>query len=494
MVFWGTSSSVVGPDTSRLYGFTMGDEAVTDVLGAEQVAISGVVQANGRDLRGENTSSYIAGVEAGAPRCVGCHVSTPDGTAMAFTDDYPWNMGMASVETGMSGALPTYVTAGAQEFMKMPFLGTAAMLPTPWETGDRTMLATMGRRASYIYVDYDKKPEPLQHDLIWMDLTSPFTLPATAAVPAPNAGCTPPWADDQCYSDPRQQAAVARETALLSTKGAGWDVLYTDAGGSISNPVASHTDLRIAYSVSESSIDGHPDWHNNTADIKVLTLTGPRQAGTATALAGASDPAQLEYYPAFSSDDAFVAFNRAPAPTNKSRCRQGTGTPACVNSPTGLGENPDGPYYNRKGEVYIVPSAGGEPHRLRANDPVMCSGEASPGVLNSWPKWSSTVREYQGKKYYFVIFSSARAYPGQFDLAPTAYTPPILNKSSALYMSVIEQDIASGAIVSYAPIYLWNQNYLATGPETYEELKTANLTPAWEDFSIPSVPPVIIVK
>ena len=61
-------------------------------------------------------------------------------------------------------------------------------------------------------------------------------------------------------------------------------------------------------------------------------------------------------------------------------------------------------------------------------------------------------------------------------------------------MSVIEQDIATGALTSYAPIYLWNQNYLATGPESYEELKTANLTPAWEDFSIPSVPPVIIVK
>ncbi len=492
MVFWGTSSSVVTQSSSRLYGFTMGDEAVTDVLGAEQVAISGVLQGNGRDYRGENMSSYIAGVDPGAPRCIGCHVSTPDGTAMAFTDDYPWNMGIGSVETGMSGGLPAYVSTGAQELMKMPFLGTAAMLAEPWATGDRTMLTTMGRRTNYVYVDYDKKPEPLVHDLIWIDLQTNAAIPTTM----PASTCSGlPWADD-CYSGyEREQAMLAREKALLAARGTGWDVLYTDPNGSISNPVASHSGMRIAYAVSTSSIDGHPDWHNNDADIKVLTLSGPRQtAGAAAALAGASDPNQLEYYPAFSSDDALIAFTRAPAPSNKSRCRQGVGEPACNNAPASLGENPDGPYYNRKGEIFVVPSEGGEPHRLRANDPVACSGEASPGVLNSWPKWSSTVRDYEGKKYYFVIFSSARTYAGQFALEPTAYTPPIETKSSNLYMSVIEEDPTTGQITSYAPIYLWNQNYLATGPDTYEPLQTANLTPAWEDFSIPSVPPVIIVK
>jgi hypothetical protein len=104
------------------------------------------------------------------------------------------------------------------------------------------------------------------------------------------------------------------------------------------------------------------------------------------------------------------------------------------------------------------------------------------------------VRDQDGKNYYFIICSSARAYDGQFALTPTAYTPPIETKSSQLYMSVIEHDPATGTIVSYAPIYLWNQNYLATGPDTYEELATANLTPAWEDFSIPAVPPVVVVK
>src|SRR5688572_17090071 len=37
MVFWGTESSVVAAGTSRLYGFTMGDEAVVNTLSTEQV-------------------------------------------------------------------------------------------------------------------------------------------------------------------------------------------------------------------------------------------------------------------------------------------------------------------------------------------------------------------------------------------------------------------------------------------------------------------------
>src|SRR5690606_29048140 len=131
------------------------------------------------------------------------------------------------------------------------------------------------------------------------------------------------------------------------------------------------------------------------------------------------------------------------------------GSPAlCDNYAMDLGANPDGPYYNRNGEIFIVPAAGGTPHRLRGNDPVMCGGEVSPGVLNSWPKWSSTMREHNGKQYYFVIFSSARAYPDQFELTPTDFTPPIETKSSQLYMSTIEVDPATGAMTSYGAIYL----------------------------------------
>ncbi len=469
MVFWGTSSSVVEPGSSRLYGFTMGDEAVVDTLRAEQVTgITGVYNPTGADLRGSTPETANAGFAVGAPRCVGCHNATPDGTAMVFSDDYPWNMGIASVEAGVAGSSPTYVTAGALEVMKIPYLGTGTMMPTPWAEGDRTLITTMGRRSGYVYIDWVTKPVPLLHDLMWIDLATPANI--TGATPA------------------------AREMSIMAAQNTAWGIITSEIG-SISNPNSAKTTMQVAYSVSETSADGHPDWHNNTSDIHVLTMTSPRAAaGPSVKLAGASEPGMLEYYPSFSPDDAFIAFNRAPQPTNLSRCKQDpNSTPPCANNPATLGENPDGPYYNRKGEVYIVPSAGGTPHRLRANDPVSCSGETSPGVLNSWAKWSSAVREHEGKNYYFIIFSSARAYEGQFELTPTVYTPPISTKSSQLYMSVVEHDPATGETVSYAPIYLWNQNYLATGPDTYEELKTANLTPAWEDFSIPPVPPVVVV-
>lgn len=497
MVFWGTSTSVVEPGSSQLYGFTMGDEAVAKTLSAEQVTgIQSVMQANGRDLRGENVGSYAAGFNPGVPRCIGCHSATPDGTAMAFTDDYPWNMGMASVDAMTApGAPPTYLTPAARELMKIPFLGTAAMLATPWAAGDRTMITTMGQRSSYIYIDYSAaKPEPTLHDLVWMDLAAAGTIPS--AVPAAEGAPTVPWPDATYSGYQRQEAAQARETAILGLRNTAWGILATEPGKSVSVPAAAKKGLQIAYVVTDSTKDGHPDWHANTADIKILNLTSPRvPAGAAAPLAGASDPTLLEYYPAYSPDDQFIAFTRAPTPSVATRCAQNPdASPPCINNPASLGENPDGPYYNRKGEIFVVPAAGGTPHRLRGNDPVMCGGEVSPGVNNSWPKWSSAVRTEDGKTYYFVIFSSTRAYPDQFNLTPTKYTPPIDTRSSQLYMSVIEHDPATQTMTSYAAIYLWNQNYVVTGPDSYEELKTANLTPAWEDFTIPTVPPTVIVK
>jgi len=124
-----------------------------------------------------------------------------------------------------------------------------------------------------------------------------------------------------------------------------------------------------------------------------------------------------------------------------------------------------------------VPSAGGTAVRLRANDPSACSADAevSPGVINSWPKWSPIVNsDGSGNKYYFLVFSSARKYPGQFTLTPGAYTPVGLDsRSSQLYLATIVVD-PSGNITDYPAVYLWNQT-----------ADTSNLTPAWDDFQIP---------
>jgi hypothetical protein len=482
MVFWGTQSSVVAPGSSRLFGFAVGDEAVVETLRAEQSVMTGVLHEGGRNLRGEETP--VAGFQAGQVRCIGCHVSTPDGDAVAFTDDWPWNKILASVAAGTPGALPAYVSAGAQVLLKMPFLGTQAMSPGHWAAGDRILVTTFGRRPGYVYVTYEaERIIPQQHDLIWIDLETAATLPNSP----------PPGTYQGPFSTERDNAMMARETAIMNAMGTAWGP-FTLQGetGSVSNPDWSNSGALIAYSSSESSIDGHPDWHNNTSDIHLVDYNN-RQGGPVIPLPGASDPAALEYYPAFSPDDTLIAFTRAPAPSNTSRCKQDPAN-GCVNNPGGLGQYPDGPYYNRNGEIFVV-GGDGVPVRLRANDPVACSGEVSPGVLNSWPKWSSTPREHEGKRYYFVIFSSARSYPGQFSLTPTEYTPPISTQSSQLYMTAVEVDIASGAILqTYPAIYIWNQNYVVVPPDQVMPLATSNLTPAWEDFSIPEVPPVRIVE
>ena len=68
-----------------------------------------------------------------------------------------------------------------------------------------------------------------------------------------------------------------------------------------------------------------------------------------------------------------------------------------------------------------MPRAGGTPTRLSANDPMECSAAVSPGVGNSWPKWSPSVQTSGTTKYYWLTFSSMRQAGGK----PQIYVAPI---------------------------------------------------------------------
>ena len=517
MVFWATTSSLVTRTSSRLMGFAVGAEGVVPTLSAVEVQTGNIPGEDGALARGfyacggevqrpactgaptDATNCCVpTGFEFGQVECVGCHVSTPDGKAVLFTDNWPWNKVAASIEPGTTGALPATVTDYASDMMKQPWLGMQALSPAHFSSepgGQRIVITSYGVRANPVTEPF-ASVQPTRHELAWFDLAAQDPNPLT------------PYPEAFPLENPYGEVRTQRQTKVGAGRGVAWGPLRENIGENFNavTPTWSNDGVSIAYvSTDFSSTDGHPDWTANTADIRVVPYNA-KLGGTSVPLQGASDPAFLEYYPEYSVDDAFVAFTRAPAPTptanGQRRCvpvqdANGNVTTCPVGPPV---ENPDGPYYNRNGEIYIVPRAGGVPTRLVANDPVSCTGETARGSINSWPKWSPGSRtpeglavpdKANGKTYYFLIFSSGRQYPGSFDLPKARLTPAVSNKSSQLYMAPIVVDDATQAITTYPAIYLWNQNVLvdvATGTSTVSN--TSNLTPAWDNFSIPPVPPV----
>lgn len=452
MVFWTVNSSQVTPESSKLLGFTVGDEGVTEVLKPATLDFAGVLHEDGGSLRG----TYGGGKPGFAPgdvQCIGCHISTPDGAAVVFTDDWPWNKAIASVEEESAGQIPSYLTPGGRALLKMPWLGTQAMSPAYFEDGNRLLLASYGQRT-----DPFSNTSGQNDRLIWIDLSTAATI------------------DDAVPTNDPQGAAQARNQAIAAAEGTAWGQLAMGGqSGAAVTPDWSHDGSFIVYVTSDNTPNGHPGYDALTADLYRVPFND-RAGGAVQAIPGASSPDYYEYYPAISPDDRLIAFNRAPT-KNGATCPVGT----C----------PDGPYYNRHAEIQVIPADGGTPSRLRANDPVACAGDdLNDGLINSWPKWSPTASSVGGKTYYFLIFSSARTYPGSFDIPASQYTPPTLDtRSSQLYMAAVVVDDMTGAVTSYPGVYLWNQNTVVAGM-TVEEIVSSNLTPAWDDFVIPEVPSV----
>jgi hypothetical protein len=218
----------------------------------------------------------------------------------------------------------------------------------------------------------------------------------------------------------------------------GWGIVARDGdANSAGAPSWGHKNDVIAYSSTDvGTKDGRMDCSstpNCKSDIVVVPFNDGK-GGAAKPLGGASDPAFNEYYPAFSPDDQLVAFNRVPAGASM--------------------------YNEPKAEVYVVAAAGSSPVRLLGNDPAACSGQASPGVQNTWPKWAPGPSQgTDGKIYYWVTFSSSRS--------------PVAKGKQQLYVSGIVLDPSNQTVQSYPAIYLWNQSPTVN-----------NLIPAWDNFAI----------
>jgi hypothetical protein len=439
LVYWATTSSEVGPNTSKLVGFDVGDEGVIDALRVPQVDDRGILQEGGRDLRGKYDQAR--GVPAGHVQCIGCHTSTPDGEAVAFTDHWPWNTVLASVQAESVGRAPAYLSSGAQRMLNQPWLGMATFSESHWRTGDRVLVTSYSpRNPSKGGVGFsDGAPYPSRRDVLaWFDLEAMAT-----------------FATDQTKGDVQQQL----NDQVVAQVGTGFGLLQLQGETrSAVTPNFSHDGRRIVYTSADSTQDGRIGPNNQEVDLHVV-LYNERTGGAVTPLKGAAEPKVAEYYPAYSEDDRLVAFTR-------------------------VGKLDQGQiYYRPDGEIYVVPSDGGEASRLAANDPPTCSGQKSPGVINSWPKWSPAVTFWPSRAefeanftYYWVIFSSARAYDGQFMLPKTQYSPSD-TRSSQLYMAAIVRNEDTKQLATFPAVYLWNQ-----------DPATSNLTPAWDDFKIPPVP------
>lgn len=206
----------------------------------------------------------------------------------------------------------------------------------------------------------------------------------------------------------------------------GWGVLRrTGDSASAGAATFSHDGQRVLY-VSASNIGSGVT--STDGDLRIMPYAN-RQGGASTKVQGASEAAWNEYYPTLSPDDILVAFNRVP---------QGMTS-----------------YNNAAAEVFVVPTDGGTALRLPANDPPACGGAKSPGVTNSWPKWSPETAVAGARRYYWLIFSSTRNGGGQ----PQLFLAPLVNDG--------------GTLRGYPALYLWNQ-----------PANEANHTPAWDVFKL----------
>jgi hypothetical protein len=465
MVFWTVNSAKVTPDSSKLLGFAVGDEGVAEALKLTDVAWKGQIGEDGSVLRGYYDKQPLAGFTNGQVRCIGCHTSTPDGAAVVFTDDWPWSKAISSVTAGSVGQIPTWVSPGASALLRMPWLGTQTMSKAHWMPGDRVLITSYGVKTKSgkprdkawfgeIYADPAPPDKVGTHQLAWFDMEATATI-NVAVTNMPDYG--PPLMD--------------RQAAALAAKGTAWNTIATGDTDSAVLPNMSHLGDKIVYVTTDYAPDGHPDYTATRADVKIVGYNN-RAGGTSQPLAGASDANLLEYYPSFSADDKWITFTKAPKPG---------------------GTSPDGPYYNRFGEIMVIPSAGGTATRLAANDPNSCAGDVpSRGVINSWPKWSPDAFSAHGKTYYFVIFSSARKYGDEFAKQfqlPTseASTFSGLNDSSQLWLGAVVVDDTTGAVETYPALYVWNQNRLASNTGVGTGIQFSNLTPAWDPFTLPPV-------
>jgi hypothetical protein len=482
LVFWSTASFATTSTSTNLQGFTVGDEGTTTVLTPPQVAQQ--VLATPPD--GGNLQATLQPVQ-----CIGCHTATPDGLYVGFTAQWPWPNALASVQVGSSGAQPPWLSPGAIENLSpnvgFPAVGNGQYLGGGFTTAtnniDNVMLGTQTFSAAHYTTGDRIEIAQLGNSLDQPDnsggVEQPIQLACQGGGPDPCSGGVVTSQLSWINLEWAGSADAGRPSAApAAPNNGGWGVLArTGDSNSAGTPNWSNNGTWVAYtSAPDGTMDGRLEGPvpagpapaagapvqaavipPASADIKWIPYNANNPppggaGGPATSLAGASDPTLNEYFPAFSPDDALIAFNSVPVA--------------------------DSMYNQPLAELYVVPfngGKGGTAVKLVANDPVACTGVVSPGVQNTWPKWAPnpktagdagvvSAQTVGGLTYYWVTFSSTRSATSM--------------GKEQLYVAGITVD-SMGNIKTYAPIYLWNQSDTVN-----------NLIPSWGEFSLP--PPTIM--
>jgi hypothetical protein len=345
-------------------------------------------------------------------QCIGCHVATPDSGYLAFVDHWPWNSVIANITPDNVGAPLPNLGDGGLLALNKPWAGMPAFSKAFWDGTRRYMVTTSSQRSDDSPWSTDNR-EPAK--LVYYDLNS--------AAPAAVNGQIVPRQGQQYF-------VIARNN---------------DPHFGAAFPSWSHDGNTIVYcSTSGANMDGRLE--KGATDLYAVPFNNG-QGGDAKPLMGAATAEWEEYYPAFSPDDAFVAFDRVTAGTRM--------------------------YNNTAAELFVIPSVGGDAHRLRANDPPACSTKKSPGLNNLSPKWSPSFTQVGNRKFYWVVFSSNRAGLPPVK-SPYKQEDQGMVQISQVYIAAIV--VEGDKITSYPAIYLWNQ---AT--------TTTNLTPAWDMLAIPKL-------
>jgi hypothetical protein len=420
IVYWAADPSAVGVQNVTTVqdttSFLRGFKAGEEGV-ADTLKFSQVKQSSRTDASSKRT-----------PTCIGCHSATPDDGFIAFVDNWPWNAVIAGVKSDNTGDQLPNLSVGGLADLNKPWGGSATFSKTTaWQDGKRMMVTTSaGTNEQQPWSQDNLKPAKL----VWYNLDSPAPPVLTSV-----------GADQQ-------------PIAQMSAKNYGEIARNGDSNG-VAFPSWSHDGSTIIYSSTNGGcMDGR--LQKGATDLYSVPYNGGN-GGDAKPVPGASDKSWEEYYAAYSPDDTMVLFDRVPAG--------------------------DVMYANDSAEIYFTPlgpaPGAGTAVRLAANDPVACSGQKSPGINNHFPKWAPAAQSYQGRTYYWVIYSSNRA---GIPCVTATVGDGKCHKISQLYLTAVS--LENGTYKTYKSIYLWWQ----APPKDAHPM--VNTTPVWDLITIPPAAPI----